>query len=164
MPVTLPPFQRLVDDHWRDVARLAYSMAGANEAEDVAQQAWAKALAAYPSLSDARNLKGWLMTITARTAIDATRRRARRPRPAEVLPERATPPGAETDEELWSQVRCLPERQRSAVALHYVADLSHKEVADVLGTTAAASRRLVSDALGALRASLVPGRSEEVGA
>jgi len=154
MTVAVPPFQRLVDEHWRDVARLAFALAGPQEGEDVAQQAWVKALAAYPSLVDARNLRSWLLTITAHTATDHHRSRARWPRPTDELPERAVPPAETTDDRLWEQVRALPERQRTAVVLHYVADLAHTEVAAALGTTAAASRRLVSDALTALRSQL----------
>ena len=65
----LPPFQRLVDDHWRDVDRLARALAG-SAGEDVAQQAWVQALAAYPRLTSARNLRSWLLTITHRCAMD----------------------------------------------------------------------------------------------
>lgn len=152
--MTLPPFQTLVDAHWRDVGRLAVALAGPGEGPDVAQQAWAQALSAYPSLTDARNLRGWLLTITARAATDSHRARARRPVPVPDLPDRpAPPPVVPPDEGLWSAVRRLPERQRTAVALHYVLDLPHVDVARALGTTPAASRRLVSDALAALRAS-----------
>ena len=49
MIVSLPPFQSLVDAHWRDVARLAHALAGPTHGDDVAQTAWTKALAAYPS-------------------------------------------------------------------------------------------------------------------
>lgn len=76
--MTLPPFQHLVDAHWRDVARLARVLAGPADGDDVAQQTWAQALAAYPTLRDARNLRGWLMTVTARCATDVHRTRARR--------------------------------------------------------------------------------------
>jgi DNA-directed RNA polymerase specialized sigma24 family protein len=51
--VTLPPFQTLVDAHWRDVGPLAVALAGPGDGQDVAQQAWAQALSAYPSLTDA---------------------------------------------------------------------------------------------------------------
>jgi RNA polymerase sigma factor (sigma-70 family) len=157
MSVTLPPFQQLVDAHWRDVARLARSLAGPGEGDDVAQQAWTQALAAYPRLKSAANLRSWLMTITARCAMDGHRSRARRPVPVESLPEGASQaPSAETvvaeaDSQLWEQVRSLPPRQREAIALRYVADLDHAGVAAAMGTTPAATRRLVSDALTALR-------------
>jgi RNA polymerase sigma factor (sigma-70 family) len=157
--VTLPPFQRLVDAHWRDVARLAHALAGPLDGDDVAQQAWTQALAAYPRLRSADNLRGWLLTITARCATDVHRSRVRRATPAGDLPERAHPvdpaPGpADTlpDEPLWNAVRALPERQRTAITLRYVVDLDHAGIARALGTTPAATRRLVADALAALRA------------
>jgi RNA polymerase sigma factor (sigma-70 family) len=160
MSVTLPPFQQLVDAHWRDVARLAHSLAGPGEGDDVAQQAWTQALAAYPRLQSAANLRSWLLTITARCAMDGHRSRARRPVPVDEVPEPTgavdVAPGAEhvvlqSDPQLWEQVRSLPPRQREAIALRYVADLDHAGVAAAMGTTPAATRRLVSDALAALR-------------
>ncbi len=150
--VTLPPFQTLVDAHWREVGRLAAVLAGPQDGPDVAQQAWAQALAAYPSLSDARNLRGWLLTITSRAATDSHRARARRAVPVQQLPEHSAAAVPPHDAELWEAVRTLPNRQRTAIALRYVLDLPHTDVARVLGTTPAASRRLVSDALTALRA------------
>jgi RNA polymerase sigma factor (sigma-70 family) len=159
MSVTLPPFQQLVDAHWRDVARLSHALAGPGEGDDVAQQAWTQALAAYPRLTSAKNLRSWLMTITARCAMDGHRSRARRPLPVEQLPE-PTPSAsasaldlavAEADSTLWERVRALPDRQREAIALRYVVDLDHAGVAAAMGTTSAATRRLVSDALAALR-------------
>lgn len=154
--MSLPPFQHLVDAHWRDVARLAHALAGPVDGDDVAQQAWTQALAAYPSLRGARNLRGWLLTVTARCATDVHRGRARRAVPVGHLREDAAgaAPSADAalpDGELWEQVRALPERQRVAIALRYVADLDHAAVARALGTTPAATRRLVSDALAALR-------------
>ena len=124
----------------------------------MAQQAWTQALAAYPRLTSAANLRSWLMTITARCAMDGHRSRTRRPLPVEQLPEPTdSAPGADlpgdsqADPQLWERVRTLPARQREAIALRYVADLDHAGVAAAMGTTPAATRRLVSDALAALR-------------
>ena len=164
--VQLPPFDRLVDDHWRDVARLAHALAGPVDGDDVAQQAWTQALAAYPRLTSASHLKAWLMTITSRCAMDVHRARARRPTPVAEVAEVAEAtgragtravelPGAMWDAAVWDAVRTLPQRQRTAVALRYVSDLDHATVAQALGTTPAATRRLVSDGLAALRARLV---------
>ena len=61
------------------------------------------------------------------------------------------PEGNRPDESLWSHVADLPERQRHAVVLKYVADLDHASIAEALGTTPTMSRRLVSDGLAALR-------------
>jgi RNA polymerase sigma factor (sigma-70 family) len=161
VPVLLPPFQQLLDAHWRDVARLAAVLAGPDDAEDCAQRAWLAALKAYPALTSTKNLRGWLLTITANAAMDGHRSRARRPLPVAELPDApaagtgradaADPQRALPDSELWDAVRSLPERQRTAIALRYVLDLEHAEIARMLGTTPAATRRLVSDALTTLR-------------
>ena len=185
--MNLPPFQRLVDEHWHAVARLAHALAGPVDGDDVAQQAWTQALAAYPTLSSGKNLSGWLLTITARCATDAHRARSRRPVPVDRLPEPSAPgaspavpgsahrsvcgpvpgsgsgaasvsgtgePSDPLDDVLWAAVRALPERQRTALALRYVVDLDHAEIARTLSTTPGATRRLVSDALTTLRATL----------
>jgi RNA polymerase sigma factor (sigma-70 family) len=161
--VTLPPFQQLVDAHWRDVARLAHALAGPVDGDDVAQQAWTQALAAYPRLRSSSNLRGWLLTITSRCAMDVHRSRSRRAVPAQDIAMigevsgRARVSGPEKDrpdESLWSHVADLPERQRHAVVLKYVVDLDHPSIAATLGTTPTMSRRLVSDALAALRVAI----------
>jgi len=158
--VTLPPFQYLVDAHWRDVSRLAHALAGPVDGDDVAQQAWTQALMAYPGLRSAKNLRGWLLTITSHCAMDAHRSRGRRAVPAPDiailgdLTDRSRVDGPEQDrpdEALWSLVAALPERQRQAVVLKYVADLDHPGIARALGTSPTMSRRLVSDALATLR-------------
>ena len=119
-----------------------------------------QALAAYPQLRSTSNLRGWLLTITYRCAMDVHRSRGRRAVPAPDIaligelsglavvtgPERGRP-----YESLWSHVADLPERQRHAVVLKYVADLDHPHIAKALGTTPTMSRRLVSDGLAALR-------------
>ena len=155
--MTLPPFQQLVDAHWRDVARLAHALAGPDHGDDVAQQAWTQALGAYPGLTRATNLRGWLLTITRHCAMDV-HRAARRTLPvadAADLPAAPSVAGpADPRPELWAAVAGLPERQRAAVALKYVTDLDHREIARVLDTSPAMSRRLVSDALATLRLSI----------
>lgn len=155
--VSLPPFQTLVDAHWRDVARLAHALVGPVAAEDVAQQAWTQALAAYPRLTHARNLRAWLLTVTHRCAMDhhrAGRRSTAHDDPASLVEAPSSPPPEAPDTALWSRVAALPERQRAAVVLRYVGDLDHSAIAAALGTSPGMSRRLVSDALATLRTDL----------
>lgn len=154
--MTLPPFQQLVDAHWRDVARLARGLAGPVDGDDVAQQAWLQALAAYPSVRSGANLRGWLLTITSRCAMDVHRSRVRRPVPTDgvAADKAALAAGDGHDPAVWQLVARLPERQRHAVVLRYVTDADHATIARALGTSPAMSRRLVSDALSALRKDL----------
>jgi RNA polymerase sigma factor (sigma-70 family) len=150
----------LVDAHWRDVARLAHALAGPVDGDDVAQQAWTQALSAYPRLRSTSNLRGWLLTITSRCAMDVHRTRSRRAVPANDIAAIGDASGRELargpekdrpDEGLWARVADLPERQRHAVVLKYVVDLDHASIAKALGTTPTMSRRLVSDGLASLR-------------
>lgn len=157
--MTLPPFQHLVDLHWRDVSALAHALTGPDEADDVSQQAWMQAYQAYPALTSARSLRGWLLTITYRCAMDAHRARARRavptdPADPQVLRSATARPGPDEalpDDPLWAAVAALPPRTRRAVVLRYVGDLDHRTIAHLLHSTPTMSRRLVSDGLAALR-------------
>jgi len=82
---------------------------GASEAEDCFQETMLSALRAYPRLGDASNLRGWLLTIARRKAIDAHRARARRPSPvADPDPGAVVDAHLEPDDGLWDQVRGLP--------------------------------------------------------
>jgi RNA polymerase sigma factor (sigma-70 family) len=150
--VTLPPFQTLVDAHSGDVHRFLVATAGREAAEDCAQETWLAALRAYPRLRDAANLRGWLLTIAHRKAVDHARRARRVAVPVGDAPEiEAAPAAASPDEELWQRVRSLPDKQRTALALRYVADCAYREIAEVMQTTEPAARRNVHEALRRLR-------------
>jgi RNA polymerase sigma factor (sigma-70 family) len=85
--VTLPPFQQLLDAYALDVHRFLLALVGPHEADDCYQETWLAALRAYPRLRDAANLRGWVLTIAHRKAIDHSRRRRAAALVAEV-PER----------------------------------------------------------------------------
>jgi RNA polymerase sigma factor (sigma-70 family) len=151
--LTLPPFQELLDAHGRDVYRFVRAIVGHDDADDTYQETWIAALRAYPRLRDASNLRGWVFTVAHRKALDRLRARRRAPIPIAELPETdagGSPPGP-TDEPLWALVRSLPDKQRTAVALRFVADAAYAEVAAVMGTSEDAARRNVHEGLKRLR-------------
>jgi|SRR5579884_744953 len=148
--VNLPPFQRLLDAHGRDVHRFLVALVGAHDADDCYQETWLAALRAYPALRDAANLRSWVLTIAHRKAIDHVRRRQSVVPVAEV-PDRAAAPVERTDEDVWDHVRELPAKQRTAVALRYFADAGYDEISTVMGTTEEAARRNVHEGLKRLR-------------
>ena len=87
----LPPFQALLDSYAPDVHRFLVANVGATDADDCYQETWIAALRAYPSLQNASNLRGWLLTIASRKAIDMHRSRGRAPIPvAEPLESAAS--------------------------------------------------------------------------
>jgi RNA polymerase sigma factor (sigma-70 family) len=58
--------------------------------------------------------------------------------------------------ELWDQVRALPPKQRTAVALRYVFDAPYAEIASAMGTSEEAARRNVHEGLKRLRTEYKP--------
>ena len=155
--MSLPPFQALLDSHGAVVHRFLVASVGPVDADDCFQEACIAALRAYPELESDANLRGWLLRIAQRKALDAHRARARRPLPSGDLPEQAVAPVEPIDGEplLWAQVRALPEKQRMAVFLRSVADLSYTEVGAALDCSQDAARRNVHEGLKRLRQELI---------
>lgn len=151
----LPPFQTVLDEHSGAVMAVLRGAVGREAAEDCFQETFLAALRAYPRLGDARNLRGWLLTIAHRKAIDHHRANGRRPIPVAEPAEAAAPDGiSEPDEELWAAVGALPPKQRAAVALRYGSDLPHSEIAAALGCSPEAARRSLHEGLKRLRKEL----------
>ena len=153
--MSLPPFQRLLDDHADDVLRFLVASLGRHDADDAFQETFLSALRAYPKLRNDDNLRAWLFTIAHRKALDVHRARARRPVPVGAVEDRPAPDPPELEDD-WELVRGLPPRQRAVLTLRYAVDLQHSEIAAVLGCTEEASRRAAADGLKALRKELVP--------
>jgi RNA polymerase sigma factor (sigma-70 family) len=153
--VQLPPFQALIDAHGRDVHRFLVASVGAFDAEDCYQETWISALRAYPRLRDANNLRSWIFTIAHRKSIDSVRARRRRAVPVADVPETPVDPPA-ADDGIWSLVRELPAKQRTAVALRFVADAAYAEISAVMGTSEEAARRNVHEGLKRLRTEYQP--------
>ncbi len=153
----LPPFQQLLEAHQRDVLGFLIASVGPNDAEDCFQETFLAALRAYPKLEDDRNLRGWLLTIAHRKAIDHHRARGRRATPVgdpPEVPDSRADPGRGRDTGIWTRVAALPPKQRSAVALRFAADLSHREIATAIGVSEDAARRNVHEGVKRLRLEL----------
>jgi RNA polymerase sigma factor (sigma-70 family) len=151
MPI--PPFQAALDEHRDTVARFLVASVGPQDADDCLQETLLSALRAYPRLRPGSNVRAWLLTIARNKALDSHRARARQPVPVGYAEPGAASdgPGDGPDEELWTAVRRLPGKQRAAVVLRYVNDLSHREIAAVLDCSEAAARRSLHEGLGKLR-------------
>jgi RNA polymerase sigma factor (sigma-70 family) len=153
--VTPPPFQRFLDEHRSDVWRFLAASVGPDAADDCFQETFLAAMRAYPRLRPDSNLRGWVLTIAHRKALDHHRARGRRPIPVDELPEprhAADTPGR--DDDAWALVRELPARQRAVLTLRYAADLTHVEIAAALGCSEEASRQAASAGLARLRQEL----------
>jgi RNA polymerase sigma factor (sigma-70 family) len=153
----LPPFQRFLDAHAEDVLRFLVASLGRHDADDAFQETFLAALRAYPRLTPGSNLRGWVLTIAHRKAIDVHRARGRNPVPVAEIhdgAQRSPPPPAPGEDDHWERVRALPARQREVLTLRFAADLTHAEIATALGCTEAAARRAAADGLKNLRKEL----------
>jgi RNA polymerase sigma factor (sigma-70 family) len=156
----LPPFQDVLNEAGDDVFRFLVATVGLPDAEDCFQETFLAALRAYPQLNHARNLRAWVFTIAHRKVVDSKRSDERRPMPAgdaiEVVAAAPEPALARSAGEmvlcdLWNTVRELPPKQRIAVAHRFINDLAYRDIGQLMGTTEAAARRNVHEALVRLR-------------
>jgi RNA polymerase sigma factor (sigma-70 family) len=167
----LPPFDQVVELHGPAVLRFCTAQAGAQRAEDCFQETMLAALRAYDTVRDPGAVRSWLFSIAQHKAMDAHRARVREPDPV-ADPETAAgvrtgtaDDGIELPESaLWRLVATLPEKQRTAVGLRYLGDLSHAEIGGVMGTSSEAARRNVFEGLRRLRGKLEPARELRAGA
>jgi RNA polymerase sigma factor (sigma-70 family) len=155
--VSLPPFQALLEAHRGDVYRFLVASVGPSDADDCFQETVISALRAYPKVSDDSNLRGWLLKIAQRKAIDSHRASSRRPLPVEEVPEHPVSGGRRNSEpELWAAVRGLPPKQRTAVFCRSVMGMPYAELADLLDSSEDAARRSVHEGLKRLREEWTP--------
>jgi RNA polymerase sigma-70 factor (ECF subfamily) len=96
----------------------------------------------------------WLYRTVYRLAMEQHRWRHRLsqllPR---LVPHRNDYAGPESSDRLtvWAAVDRLPQRQRHVLYLHYVADLTFEQIADVVGISASAARTHASRGMATLR-------------
>jgi RNA polymerase sigma-70 factor (ECF subfamily) len=148
---TLPPFWSLVEAHSGELMSYARRLVG-DEAPDVVQEAYVRALRSYPRLRHADHLRAWLYRITTTAAFDHSGKGyMRKEVPAGDVPEPAFDEQPDHFEDL---VAPLPESARTALSLRFVDDLSYDDIAAKLGCSVTAARQRVSSAVRTLRGRL----------
>lgn len=120
------------------VFRVAFSVLRHREdAEDVAQDAFAKAYRSFHQLRDRDRFRAWLVKTTWRAAIDryhANRRRGGREIAVEVDAAAVeTADATERAGRLWRAIDRLPEKLRVTLVLAGIEGHNLKEVASLLG-------------------------------
>ena len=153
-------FEEAFDRLYPRAFRLARRIVGdATSAEDVAAEALARAYSQWPRVSSLPHCDGWVLRVATNLAIDHVRRHPPRFQPAEA---------ADAEELLTLRMALaaalvsLPRRQRQAVTLRYLGELSEAEVAVALGISSGSVKTHVHRGLAALRRRLGPGIEEVV--
>jgi RNA polymerase sigma-70 factor (ECF subfamily) len=134
-------FEARLADSSALAVRVAFSvLRNQHDAEDVAQEAFAKAHRSFSQLRDRDRFRAWLVRMTWRLAID--RRRGDRRR--EMREQAAVPPltgptveqtaiEAEREARVWRAVDELPEKLRAALVLSAIDGHGIGEVSALLG-------------------------------
>jgi RNA polymerase sigma-70 factor (ECF subfamily) len=118
------------------LTRYAYGLTGdPGEAQDLAQEAYARAWQRWRRLRAYDDAEAWLRLVVNRLALDRWRRlRVRRAAAAATAPTRAVEPPAEETVLLVAAMRELPFDQRQVLLLHHLMDRSLAEIAEETGT------------------------------
>lgn len=125
---------------------------------DAVDEACTRAFAQWEKVRLMESPMGW----TFRVALNVTRRRQRRATMERKLLRREAPapfvppPGSEA----WDVVARLPVRQRTAVVLRHVADLTQEEIATAMGITRNTVASTLADAHDRLRVLLTDAEVE----
>jgi len=167
----LPPdFLEAYNDHiWQVYGYLAYRVRTREEAEDLTQLTFERALRAWERYDPSRaSLATWLLAIARNALIDHRRRQAPRSQAALTWGEVAeadlpTEPGPEQElglsPELAAALKRLGRRERSVLALRFGGDLKTAEIAEMLDLSVANVQQILSRTLRRLRRELERGAS-----
>ncbi len=158
-----PSLSELYRVHSPGALRLAYLLTGDHEAaQDLVQDAFVRLFARYRNLRDPDHFEAYLRKTVVNMSKNHHRKRARERsylerKGAQLSPTTSVAP---RDAQLRDALIRLPERQRAAIALRYLEDLSEQQTADVMDTTVAAVKSLTQRGNATLRKHL-GGTSDE---
>ncbi len=142
----------LVREYSTMLYRVAYSVTrNAAEAEDIVQEAFLRVLKHREKLQEIRDARVWLVRIAWNLALDRKRRAKTRPETEHIDTHARTLTTAErrADESVISSQECarilelidrLPKKEREALLLSAVEELSTAEIAAICSTTESSIR------------------------
>jgi RNA polymerase sigma-70 factor (ECF subfamily) len=136
-------FEELFVAEATSIIALLHALTGQRAAaEDIAQEAFARAYRNWGRIASYERPGAWVRRVAINLAISEGRRRTREMKATTRLAAMRQRTVAGADEELqltdatthlWTLVRKLPPQQRAAVTLHYVNDCSVRDIALILG-------------------------------
>jgi RNA polymerase sigma factor (sigma-70 family) len=132
------PFEEFYRREQRRIVALAYVLCGsASVAEELAHDAFVKAMGSWPRVSQMDAPDAWVRRVVANASTSRFRRLFAESRALLRLRSRAGPSSGGVEppgvSDVWDAVRQLPRRQAQVIALVYLHDLSRRETAEILG-------------------------------
>jgi len=154
----------LVNRHMRRAFAVAFRILGHREdAEDVVQDSFIRALERIDSLDRSRPFRPWLTKIIVNQALNYRRSRTRRVTESIPMDARAMTPSPENDAErsalrdrLGKAMATLPEKQRTIVQLADIEQFTSAEIAEIMDMADGTVRWHLHQARHALRSVLGP--------
>jgi RNA polymerase sigma factor (sigma-70 family) len=147
-------FEAIFDRYHRGILSFArHMLSSAEEAEDVVQHTFAQAYDSMRRGDRELKLKAWLYTIARNRSLSVLRARREQAAELEELPTAGLSDAVLQRAELrdlLSDLRQLPEDQRAALVLSEMGDLSHAEIATVVGCEDTKVKSLVFQARSSL--------------
>ena len=135
--------------------RLAYMLTGNRaDAEDVVQEALARALPRWERISRVENVDAYVRRMVVNAHTSWWRRWKRRESPVAELRDTVVEDhsvAVDDSRRLWLACQALPEIQRTAVVLRYYEQLEYAEIADLTGVREGSVRARVSRGIATLR-------------
>lgn len=152
-------FERVALPYLHSVAFLAERLCGAGaDAEDLAQETFLRALAAFDRFAPGTDLRKWLLTIALNAFRDRMRRKGRDLLSLDAAPlDPPAPPAAPSaveavdDPRLLRALDGLAPPARAVLTLCVIEGLSRKEAAEAMGCPEGTVRSLLSRAKSGLR-------------
>ncbi len=148
--------------------RLAHLLTGnAADAEDVVQEALARALPRWSRISAVEDVDAYVRRMVVNAHTSWWRKFRRRESPSAAVDPRGsvdgpgTGPAPDERARVWQACRALPEDQRTAVVLRYYEQLEYAEIAALTGVREGTVRSRVSRGIAVLRAELGNELAEE---
>jgi RNA polymerase sigma-70 factor (sigma-E family) len=151
----VPDFDEWVALRGPGLLRLAYALTGnAADAEDVVQEALARALPRWERISRVDHVDAYVRRMVVNAHTSWWRRFRRRESPVAEVRDTVGSGGLDGLDQrgqLWQECGRLPEPQRTAIVLRYYEQLEYAEIADLTGVREGSVRSRVSRGLSALR-------------
>jgi RNA polymerase sigma-70 factor (ECF subfamily) len=154
-------FGALIDSYYKSIYRFAFQCTGSHQdADDICQETFLRALDRIKQLKDAKCFKGWIFMIASNLSRKRSKQAGHKKIASDILLEQSagdyTQPfeslsGKEKTAELHKRLQEMPEQMRMVIVLVLMEELPQKQVARILNCSEPTISRELNSAKNWLR-------------